>query len=173
MTANAVPAMPLSPDKRITSGDIFSSGAHTLVNAVNCQGVMGAGIAKAFRARFPLMHADYQRRCAAGLVRLGEPYIWREEGPLPEGERPWVCNFPTKDHWRERSRLAPIEEGLRYLAAHYREWGVLSLAVPALGCGLGGLPWATAQAVLIEHLRELDIPVLLYRPGVVTPAPSS
>jgi O-acetyl-ADP-ribose deacetylase (regulator of RNase III) len=121
----------------VRKGDLFESGAQTLVNTVNTVGVMGKGVALEFKRRFPEMFADYQRRCQAGDVRLGEPYLWRG---LVE---PWVINFPTKDHWRSVSKLADIERGLVYLAEHIAEWSVTSLAVPPLGAGSGGLDWAT------------------------------
>jgi O-acetyl-ADP-ribose deacetylase (regulator of RNase III) len=102
----------------------------TLVNTVNCVGVMGKGIAATFKKRYPAMFDDYVRRCEHGEVRLGEPYLWT-------GTEPWVLNFPTKDHWRSVSRLEDIERGLEYLVEHYQQWGIQSLAVPPLGCGRG------------------------------------
>jgi O-acetyl-ADP-ribose deacetylase (regulator of RNase III)/uncharacterized protein YwgA len=142
----------------VRKGDLFQSGAQTLVNTVNTVGVMGKGIALEFKRRFPEMFADYQRRCAAGEVRLGEPYLWR--GLVA----PWVINFPTKGHWRSVSRLADIERGLVYLAEHVAEWGVTSLAVPPLGAGSGGLDWATVGPAIYRHLDWLPIPVILYAP---------
>jgi len=142
----------------VRKGDLFESGMQTMMNTVNTVGVMGKGIALEFKRRFPEMFADYQRRCRAGEVRLGEPYLWRG---LVE---PWVINFPTKDHWRSVSRLADIERGLIYLAEHVTEWGVVSLAVPPLGAGSGGLDWATVGPTIYRHLDRLAIPVKLYAP---------
>jgi O-acetyl-ADP-ribose deacetylase (regulator of RNase III)/uncharacterized protein YwgA len=142
----------------VRKGDLFQSGTQTLVNTVNTVGVMGKGIALEFKRRFPEMFADYQRRCEAGEVRLGEPYLWRG---LVE---PWVINFPTKGHWRSVSRLADIERGLAYLADHVAEWGVTSLAVPPLGAGSGGLDWATVGPTIYRHLDQLPIPATLYAP---------
>ncbi len=93
--------------KAVHKGDLFDSGAQTLVNTVNTVGVMGKGIALEFKRRYPDMFADYQRRCAEGAVRLGEPYLWR--GLL----EPWIVNFPTKEHWRSASRIDDVERGLR------------------------------------------------------------
>src|SRR6266536_5356806 len=112
---------------RILVGDILQSKAQTLVNTVNCVGVMGKGIALEFKRRFPEMYDDYVRRCDSHEVRLGRPYLWRSLTP------PFVLNFPTKNHWRSPSRLDDIVEGLRYLREHYAEWGITSLAVPPLG----------------------------------------
>ena len=113
----------------IVTGDLFASEAQTLVNAVNCAGVMGKGIALAFKRRFPEMFAEYSARCKRGEVRLSEPYLYRGQS------LPYVLNFPTKNHWQSASKLEDIVAGLAYLEAHYRAWGVTSLAVPALGCG--------------------------------------
>lgn len=142
----------------VRQGDLFESTAQTLVNTVNTVGVMGKGIALAFKQRFPEMHRDYVQRCERGEVKLGQPYLWR---PLFE---PWVLNFPTKSHWRKPSRLQDIVVGLEYLAAHHCKWGITSLAVPPLGCGYGGLEWRVVGPTLYEHLSRLDIPVELYAP---------
>ncbi len=139
-------------------GDLFESSAQTLVNTVNCVGVMGKGIALQFRQRFPDMFEDYVARCKAGGVRLGEPYLYRRLSP------PWILNFPTKDHWRSVSRLQDVVAGLQYLRRHFRDWGVTSLAVPPLGCGEGQLEWRVVGPTLYRHLKDLPIPVDLYAP---------
>lgn len=139
-------------------GDLFSSQAQTLVNTVNCVGIMGAGVALEFKKRLRAMHEDYVRRCSRSLVRLGQPYIFKDL------VGPWVLNFPTKQHWRSVSNLDDIVAGLEYLKAHYKEWGVRSLAVPPLGCGQGGLDWSVVGPTLYRHLSELDIPIELYAP---------
>jgi O-acetyl-ADP-ribose deacetylase (regulator of RNase III) len=142
----------------VHEGDIFKSRAQTLVNTVNCVGVMGKGIALGFRKRFPAMHDDYIARCERGEVKLGRPYLYKQS------QGPWILNFPTKDHWRSVSRLADIEAGLGYLSEHYRQWGIKSLAVPPLGSGLGGLEWQVVGPTLHRYLSDLDIPVELFAP---------
>jgi len=139
-------------------GNLFDSEAQTLVNTVNCVGVMGKGVALEFKNRFPQMYEEYVARCNKGEVRLGRPYLYRTLMP------PWVLNFPTKDHWRSVSRLRDIEQGLEYLLAHYREWGIESLAVPPLGCGHGNLEWRVVGPTLYRYLKRMDIPVELYAP---------
>lgn len=139
-------------------GNLFDSEAQTLVNTVNCVGVMGKGVALEFKERFPEMYDEYVARCNRGEVRLGRPYLYRTLMP------PWVLNFPTKDHWRSVSRLQDIEQGLEYLLAHYREWGIESLAVPPLGCGHGNLEWRVVGPTLYRYLKRMDIPVELYAP---------
>ncbi len=143
---------------RTLIGDLFGSRAQTLVNTVNCVGVMGKGIALEFKKRFPEMYRDYVIRCAATQVRLGEPYLFR--GLIP----PWILNFPTKDDWRSVSRISDIVAGLEYLERHYREWGITSIAVPPLGCGQGQLEWRVVGPTLYRYLSRLDIPVELYAP---------
>lgn len=143
---------------KVLIGDIFQSGAQTLVNTVNTVGVMGKGIALGFRQRFPDMYEDYVRRCARREVKLGQPYFYRRVTP------PNIINFPTKDHWRSFSRLDDIVKGLRYLAAHVNEWGVTSLAVPPLGCGEGQLEWRVVGPTLYRYLSGLGLPVELYAP---------
>jgi uncharacterized protein YwgA/O-acetyl-ADP-ribose deacetylase (regulator of RNase III) len=137
---------------------MFESGAQTLVNTVNCIGVMGKGIALEFKKRFPEMYDDYMNRCKVGKVRLGQPYLYRRLTP------PSILNFPTKDHWRSVSRLEDIVTGLRCLQEHYREWCITSLAVPPLGCGQGQLEWRVVGPTLYRHLKRLDIPVDLFAP---------
>lgn len=139
-------------------GNIFESQAQTLVNTVNCVGIMGKGLALEFKKQFPDMYEDYVVRCKAKEVRLGEPYLYRRLLP------PWILNFPTKDHWRSVSRLSDIVAGLEYLEKHYREWEITSLAVPALGCSNGQLEWRVVGPTLYRYLSRLDIPIELYAP---------
>lgn len=147
-------------DLTVRVGDLFASDMQTLTNAVNTVGVMGGGIALAFKRRFPDMFDDYVLRCAEGRVKLGEPYLFTAE----TGTDKWVLNFPTiGDDWAP-PRLGEIRDGLRYLGRHYREWGITSLAAPALGCGVGGMDWEEVRPVMVEELSALDIPVEVYGP---------
>ena len=139
-------------------GNIFASQMQTLVNTVNCVGVMGKGLALEFKKRFPDVYKDYVVRCREKQVHLGEPYLYRRLLP------PWILNFPTKDHWRSVSRLSDIIDGLEYLERHYREWGITSLAVPTLGCNNGQLEWRVVGPTLYRYLCRFDIPVELYAP---------
>jgi O-acetyl-ADP-ribose deacetylase (regulator of RNase III)/uncharacterized protein YwgA len=143
---------------QVRIGNVLESSAQTLVNTVNCVGIMGKGIALDFKKRFPDMFKDYAARCTRGEVRLGEPYVFKTLLP------PWILNFPTKKDWRSVSRESDIVAGLEYLEKHYREWGIESLAVPPLGCGNGGLEWSSVGPILFNHLSRLDIPVELFAP---------
>jgi O-acetyl-ADP-ribose deacetylase (regulator of RNase III) len=143
---------------RILVGDLFESRAQTLVNAVNCVGVMGKGIAEQFKRRFPPMFDDYKRRCKRKDVRLGEPYLYRDSSGVQ------IVNFPTKGHWRSPSRLVDVERGLDYLAKHAAEWSITSLALPALGCGNGGLEWSELGPLIHRKLGKVPIDIELYAP---------
>jgi O-acetyl-ADP-ribose deacetylase (regulator of RNase III)/uncharacterized protein YwgA len=138
--------------------DLFESRAQTLVNTVNCVGVMGKGVAEQFKRRFPNMFDDYKSRADRKAVRLGEPYLYRGSPAIQ------IVNFPTKDHWRSPSRLADIERGLDYLAAHTAEWGVTSLALPPLGCGNGGLEWSEVGPLIYRKLHNLPIDIEVFAP---------
>jgi len=142
----------------VVVGDMFESSAQTLVNTVNCVGVMGKGVALEFKKRFPDMFADYLHRCERGEVHLGRPYLYRTLIP------PHVLNFPTKGDWRAAARLDDIVAGLEFLEAHYDEWGITSMAVPPLGCGHGGLDWSIVGPTLYQYLSRLSIPIELFAP---------
>lgn len=143
---------------KVLIGNLFDSQAQTLVNTVNCVGVMGKGIALEFKKRFPEMFEDYADRCSRGEVKLGKPYLYRRLVP------PWILNFPTKDHWRSVARLQDIVQGLDHLLRHYEEWEITSLAVPPLGCGEGQLEWRIVGPTLYRRLQRMKIPVELYAP---------
>jgi len=143
---------------KVLMGDILESKAQTLVNTVNCVGIMGKGIALEFKEQFPDMFRDYVERCNRKEITLGKPYLFKRLIP------PWILNFPTKEHWRSVSRITDIIQGLKYLLQHYKEWGITSIAVPPLGCGQGQLEWKIVGPTLYRYLNQLDIPVELYAP---------
>lgn len=143
---------------KVLIGNLFESRAQTLVNTVNCVGVMGKGVAEEFRKRYPAMFKDYASCCDRKAVRLGEPYLYVDA----TGAR--IVNFPTKGHWRASSRIADIERGLDWFAAHVGEWGIASVAMPPLGCGNGGLEWSEVGPLIWRKLHELPIDVELYAP---------
>jgi uncharacterized protein YwgA/O-acetyl-ADP-ribose deacetylase (regulator of RNase III) len=152
-----------SSNIRVLVGDLFESDAQTLVNTVNCVGIMGKGIALGFRERYPEMFRDYAARCRRHEVQLGKPYLW---APLLGR---WILNFPTKDHWRSLAKREDIVAGLEHLEHNFRAWGIESLAVPPLGCGEGKLEWSIVGPTLYEHLDRLRIPVELYAPHGTPP----
>lgn len=139
------------------SGNLLDSTAQTLVNTVNCVGVMGRGIALEFKRRYPEMYRDYARQCERGLVRPGEPYLYTSSGTS-------IVNFPTKAHWKANSRIADIEHGLATFVRHYRDWKIVSIAFPPLGCGNGGLDWTDVRPLMERYLENLDAAVFVYPP---------
>lgn len=128
---------------------IFDSHAEIITNTVNCVGVMGKGIAAEYKTRFPEMFSDYKKRCDRKEVRPGQPYIWEADDHL-------ILNFPTKDHWKGKSRLEWIEQGLIWIRDNYRSIGFTSIAMPPLGCGNGGLYWTDVKALIEKHLAAPD-----------------
>lgn len=139
-------------------GNLFSSQAQTLVNTVNCVGIMGKGVALEFKKAYPAMFEDYAARCEREEMRLGEPYLYRDASGT------MIVNFPTKGHWRSTSRLADIEKGLDYFAAHAGQWGIRSVAFPPLGCGNGGLEWKEVGPLIYSKLRNADFDIEVYAP---------
>jgi len=126
----------------ITRGDILAADVEALVNTVNCVGVMGRGIALQVKNAFPANFKAYEAACHAGEVQPGRMFIF-ETGQFTNPR--YVINFPTKRHWRGQSRLADVESGLAALVEEVKRLGIRSIAIPALGCGLGGLDWAEVR----------------------------
>jgi len=146
-----------------TSGNLLTADAEALVNTVNTEGVMGKGIALQFKKAFPAMFDAYRKAAKAGEIRLGSVQVW-PTGQLTGPK--YIINFPTKGHWKSRSRLKDIEAGLADLVAAVQELGISSIAVPPLGCGNGGLNWADVEPRIVEAFQAVpDIDVLLFTPG--------
>ena len=140
----------------VKEGSIFQSQCQTIVNTVNCVGVMGKGLALEMRNRFPEMYNEYKEICKAGALRPGMLWIW--EGP--EGKK--ILNFPTKDHWRNPSKYEWIEDGLKKFCENYKEKGITSIAFPPLGCSNGWLDLRTVLEIMSKYLEPLDIPVEIW-----------
>jgi O-acetyl-ADP-ribose deacetylase (regulator of RNase III) len=139
----------------IKDGDLFTSGCQALVNPVNCEGVMGKGLAAEFKRRWPAMFVNYQRACHKGTLVIGQVQ------PCKVAEDLWVFNLPTKDRWRDPSKLEYVEKGLDDLRRAIRSLEVKSVAIPALGAGLGKLDWPLVRARL--HLFAATLPDVLIR----------
>ena len=140
---------------RYTDTTVFNVDAQTIVNTVNCVGVMGAGLALEFQLRFPEMERDYVERCKAKKVEVGRPYLYKGY------DSPWIVNFPTKNHWKYPSKIEWIEQGLKYFAANYQKGGITSVAFPRLGCSRGGLEWNEVSPLMEKYLQELDIDIFI------------
>ena len=145
------------------TGDIFKADTEALVNTVNCVGVMGRGIALQFKKAFPENFAAYSRACEQKQVLPGKMFVYYTGGLLPPY---YIINFPTKRHWREKSRLEDIESGLNDLVNVIRQKGIRSIAVPPLGSGLGGLNWSVVKSCIERALAPLeDVSVVVYEPA--------
>jgi O-acetyl-ADP-ribose deacetylase (regulator of RNase III) len=143
---------------RYVTINLFESPAQTLVNTVNTAGVMGKGVAHTFKRLYPDMYERYRAFCEAGRFDIGQLYLYKTPNK-------WVLNFPTKQHWRNPSRLDWIETGLDKFVRTYAERGITSVSFPQLGTGNGGLPWGDVQPLMDKYLRGLSIPVFIHTSG--------
>ncbi len=147
---------------RFTSGDILTASVEALVNTVNCVGIMGRGIALQFKKAYPKNFKLYEAACARGEVQPGKMFVSETGKFSPK----YIINFPTKRHWRGKSRIEDIENGLDALAREIRERKIRSIAVPPLGSGLGGLDWADVRPRIEKALGEFpDTDVLVFEPN--------
>jgi len=148
---------------QIKQGDLLKQDdVDAIVNAVNCVGVMGMGIALQFKKKWPANFAEYAAACKAGAVRPGRMFIHDSGGQIKPH---YIINFPTKDHWRDASRIEYIRDGLVDLVAQVRRLGVRSLAIPRLGCGNGGLPWSDVRPVIeTAFAAHADVDVRVFEP---------
>ena len=145
------------------TGDIFDEDVEALVNSVNCVGVMGRGIALQFKEQFPGNFKAYAAACKREEVKPGRMFVY-ESGQVINPR--YIINFPTKRHWRGKSRMEDIEAGLDALAQEIRERNIRSIAVPPLGSNLGGLSWDDVRPRVEAALGDLDnLTVLLFEPG--------
>lgn len=152
----------------ITRGDILQADAEALVNTVNCVGVMGRGLAAQFKKKFEANFTLYKKACDAGVLRPGMMLVY-DSGKCSNPR--FVINFPTKDHWRANSKIEDIESGLVALVTEVRDRNITSIAIPPLGCGLGGLDWLVVQPMIVEAFSELpEVQVLIYEPTGATSA---
>jgi O-acetyl-ADP-ribose deacetylase (regulator of RNase III) len=118
---------------------------------------MGKGLALRFKHVYPEMFMAYQTACRMGTIAVGRPWLYKTS-------HKWVLNFPTKRHWRDSSRLDDIAAGLAYFTHTYADWGITSIAFPALGCGEGHLVWSDVHPLLEHFLQPLSLNVWIYPP---------
>lgn len=142
------------------SGDLFQSGAECLVNTVNCEGYMGKGIAYQFKLQFPENNRSYVKVCRDKTLTVGRLHVFRENGTT-------IINFPTKDKWREPSKMEYIENGLNELVRVLPQLDIRSVAIPPLGCGNGGLDWTEVRKLLQDKLAPIEeqFTISIYEPG--------
>lgn len=145
------------------TGDILQADAEALVNTVNCVGIMGRGIALQFKNAFPANFKAYEAACACEEVQPGKMFVF-ETGTMTNPK--YIINFPTKRHWRGKSRIEDIESGLKALVEEIRARGIRSVAIPPLGSGLGGLNWTDVRSRIVEALRGLNhVQVIVFEPN--------
>lgn len=147
---------------RFTQGNLLDARSEAIVNAVNTVGVMGKGIALQFKRRFPENFAAYAAACHAGEVRIGQMFVTSRNAPT--GPR-WIINFPTKMHWKNPTKLEWVRAGLGALRQLIVAERMRSIALPALGCGLGGLDWNVVRSQIESALGDLtEVEVAVYEP---------
>lgn len=144
-------------------GNIFDSNSKTLVNTVNCVGVMGKGIALEYKLRYPEMFLNYKKSCEQKELFIGKLQLWKSSDK-------WILNFPTKIHYKDPSQLMFIEKGLKEFVNTYKHNGIVSIAFPQLGSSLGGLDWEReVHPLMLKYLSDLDdlnIEIYSYDPEV-------
>jgi O-acetyl-ADP-ribose deacetylase (regulator of RNase III) len=147
----------------LRTGDILKADAEAIVNTVNCVGIMGRGIALQFKKAFPANFRAYALACDEGEVQPGRMFVY-DTGAFTNPR--YIINFPTKRHWKGKSRIEDIDSGLIALAQEVRERGIKSIAIPPLGAGLGGLDWNEVRPRIEAALRDVpDLDVLIYQPN--------
>ena len=152
-------------------GNLLAAEVDALVNTVNTVGVMGKGIALQFKRAFPANFRAYKRACDEGQLELGRMFVW-DAGEFSGAQPRYIINFPTKAHWRSRSKISDIHAGLEDLVRVVRDYNIQSIALPPLGCGHGGLAWSDVKPVIEAALVELvDVDVQVFPPeGAPAPA---
>ena len=143
------------------SGNIFNAETQALVNPVNTVGVMGAGLAKQFKERFPENYELYRKACFTKELTVGKVYATKSN----IGSGPWIVNFPTKKDWRNPSEFEWVAQGLADLRIWTDQQHIQSIAVPPLGCGLGGLPWGPVLHEIEKHFAHSSTMALVYAPN--------
>ena len=145
------------------TGDILGESAEALVNTVNCVGIMGRGVALQFKRAFPDNFKAYAERCKRKQMRPGQVFVFERDTVVPPR---YIINFPTKRHWRGKSRIEDIDSGLASLAREIQVRGIRSIAIPPLGSGLGGLHWPSVQARMEAVLSAIDdVEIVIFEPG--------
>lgn len=145
------------------TGDILKADVEALVNTVNCVGIMGRGIALQFKEMFPANFRAYAAACKRGEVQPGRMFVF-ETGTMTNPKL--VINFPTKRHWRGKSRMEDVESGLVALAEEIRARHIRSIAIPPLGAGLGGLDWTDVRKRIEATLKPLhDVTIIVFEPN--------
>lgn len=134
----------------IKNRNIFDSQCQTIVNTVNCVGVMGKGLALEMKKRYPNMFDKYKDYCDKGLIDIGKLWLYKHS------DDKWILNFPTKKHWKNSSEYEYIEEGMKKFVETYQEKGITTIAFPMLGCNNGGLEKDVVIQIMTKYLIKCD-----------------
>ena len=139
----------------VLKGDLFQSEAQTIVNTINCVGAMGKGIALEYKKKYPEMYAKYVSLCKNKQISIGKLWLYKTDTK-------WILNFPTKDDWRNPSKIEYLVLGLDKFVATYKDKGITSIAFPLLGANNGGLDPKLSLDIMCRYLKDLDIDVYIY-----------
>lgn len=137
-------------------GDMFAKPADAIVNTVNCVGVMGKGVALEFKRRWPANFDEYKSLCDRKELRPGKVFVHHNSDMLDRDSWKFLINFPTKDHWKQKSKIDYIDEGLDDFLAQVGNLGIRSVVLPPLGCGNGGLDWEDVRSLIVRKLSSVD-----------------
>ena len=148
----------------IKKGNIFLSDKQTIVNTINCVGVMGKGVALEFRLRYPGMYEKYKEFCANKQITIGKLWLYK-----PVNSEKWILNFPTKIHWKDPSKIEYLEAGLQKFVDSYAEKGITSISFPLLGTHNGGLDKIEVLNLMYSYLGKCDIPIDIYEYDPLAP----
>ncbi len=148
------------------TGDLFSEQTDAIVNTVNCVGVMGKGVALEFKRRWPKNYAAYRKLCRSNGLRPGNLFVFEQADLLDSNGPRFLVNFPTKDHWRSKSKIEYVEDGLKALRKELELGNINSIAMPPLGCGNGGLNWVTVKNLISNELGGLQTEIIVLEPFV-------
>ena len=160
----------------LAKGDMFFSKMHTFTISVNIVGIMGKGLASRAKYQFPDVYVLYQDICRQKTLKMGVPYLYKREDNFErslledtktittENGNRWFLLFPTKNHWKENSPINGIEKGLQWLVSSYKHLEIESIALPALGCGLGALNWKDVGPLMCKYLNQMNIQSCIYLP---------
>lgn len=140
---------------RYYKGTVFNAGTEAIVNTINCDGVMGAGIALEYGLRYPDMYKDYEAKCKSGEIYVGRVDYYKDASSII------IINFPTKIHFKYPSRIEWVESGLKAFAQSYKDYGFNSVAFPKLGTSKGGLDWNKVKPMMEKYLFPLDLDVVI------------
>ena len=166
----------ISENITLAKGDMFFSKMQTFTISVNTVGIMGKGLASRAKYQFPDVYVHYQDFCRQKKLRMGTPFLYKREENfervlsedtrsfVTENGSRWFLLFPTKNHWKEDSPVDGIEKGLQWLLSNYKDLKIASIALPSLGCGLGGLDWKDVGPLMCKYLAQMDIKSCIYLP---------